>query len=101
MDCVGDIFEPVMWHHQRRPFIRALTCKTIKTRRGVADGASSDDQVNPVLKEEGEEERERLVDPASNDFSLLPFISLHAICPFCPCHAHCPMGTSDIFSDLI
>jgi hypothetical protein len=31
---VGDIFEPVTWHHQRRPFIRALTCKTIKTRRG-------------------------------------------------------------------
>jgi hypothetical protein len=68
---------------------------------GVAGGASSDDQVSPVFKEEGEEERERLVDPASNDFSLLPFISLHAICPFCPCHAHCPMGTSDIFSDLI
>jgi len=48
-----------------------------------------------------EKKRERIVDPASNDFSLLPFISLHAICPFCPCHAHCPMGTSDIFSDLI
>jgi hypothetical protein len=29
---VDDIFEPVTWHHQRRPFIRALICKTIKTR---------------------------------------------------------------------
>jgi hypothetical protein len=48
-----------------------------------------------------EKKRERIMDPASNDFSLLPFISLHAICSFCPCHAHCPIGTSDIFSDLI
>jgi hypothetical protein len=25
---VEDIFEPVTWHHQKRPFIRSLTCKT-------------------------------------------------------------------------
>jgi hypothetical protein len=31
---VEDIFEPGTWHHQRRPFIRALTCKTGKARRG-------------------------------------------------------------------
>jgi hypothetical protein len=46
---VDDIFEPVTWHHQRRPFIRALTCKTTKTHRGVAGGASSDDQVSPIF----------------------------------------------------
>jgi hypothetical protein len=46
---VDDIFEPVTWRHRRRPFIRALTCKTTKTRRGVAGGASSDDQVSPTF----------------------------------------------------
>lgn len=56
---VDDIFEPVTWHHQRRPFIRALTCKTTKTRRGVAGRASSDDQVNPIFIWRGETERER------------------------------------------
>jgi hypothetical protein len=46
---VDDIFDPVTWHHQRRPFVRDLTCKITKTRRGVAGGASSDDQVSPVF----------------------------------------------------
>jgi hypothetical protein len=55
---VDDIFEPVTWHHQRCPFIRVLTCKKGKTRRGVAGGASSDDQVNPVFVRRGERERE-------------------------------------------
>jgi hypothetical protein len=54
---VGDIFEPVTWHHQRRPLFYVLACKTRKTRRGLAGEASSDDQVSPVSKEEGEEER--------------------------------------------
>jgi hypothetical protein len=54
---VDDIFEPVTWHHQRRPFIRALTCKIGKTRRGVAGGASFDDQVSPVFVRRGERER--------------------------------------------
>jgi hypothetical protein len=49
LDSVDDIFGPVTWHYQRRPFIRALTCKTTKTRRGVAGGASSDDQVSPIF----------------------------------------------------
>jgi hypothetical protein len=53
---VEDIFEPVTWHHQRHPFIRALTCKTGKTRRGVAGEASSDDQVSPVFFRRGERE---------------------------------------------
>jgi hypothetical protein len=54
---VDDIFEPVTWHHQRRPLFYVLACKTRKTRRGLAGEASSDDQVSPVSKEEGEEER--------------------------------------------
>jgi hypothetical protein len=47
----------VTWHHQRRPLFYVLACKTRKTRRGLAGEASSDDQVSPVSKEEGEEER--------------------------------------------
>jgi hypothetical protein len=54
---VDDIFEPVTWHHQRRPFIRALSCKIGKTHRGVAGGASSDDQVSPMFVRRGERER--------------------------------------------
>jgi hypothetical protein len=49
LTVVNNIFDPVTWHHQRHPFIRALTCKTEKTRRGVAGGASSDDQISPVF----------------------------------------------------
>jgi hypothetical protein len=49
MDLVDDFFEPVTWHDQRRPFLPALACKTGKTRRGLAGGASSDDQVSPVF----------------------------------------------------
>jgi hypothetical protein len=52
------IFYLVTWRDQRRPFFYMLACKTRKTRRGLAGGASSDDQVSPVSKEEGEEERE-------------------------------------------
>jgi exosome complex RNA-binding protein Csl4 len=48
---VDAIFCPVMWHHQRRPFVRVLACKTRKTRRGLADEASSDGQVSQVSKE--------------------------------------------------
>jgi hypothetical protein len=65
MMWVDDVFEPVTWHHQRHPFIRALTCKTGKTCRGVAGGASSDDQVSPVFvrREERERERGRVFNP--------------------------------------
>jgi hypothetical protein len=66
---VDDIFEPVTWHHQRRPFIRALTCKTGKTRRGVAGGASSDDQVSPMFVRRGEREI-----PENNE---LPFYNFY------------------------
>jgi hypothetical protein len=55
---VDDIFEPVTWHDQMRSFFPVLACKTGKTRRELAGEASSDDQVSPVSKEEGEEERE-------------------------------------------
>jgi hypothetical protein len=58
---VDDIFESVTWHHQRRPFIRVLTCKTGKTRRRVAGGASSDDQVSPVFVRRGERERSQRI----------------------------------------
>jgi hypothetical protein len=43
------IFYLVTWHDQRRPFFHMLACKTRKTRRGLAGGASSDDQVSPVF----------------------------------------------------
>jgi len=93
----------VTWHDQRRPLIPVLACKTGKTRRGLAGGASSDDQVSPVFMRRGETERELKREEkillSSSPYS--PFISLHAKCPFYPCQAHCPMGTSDIFSDLI
>jgi len=52
-------FCPVTWHHQRRPFVRVLACKTRKTRRGLAGRASSDDQVSQVFVRKGEKERER------------------------------------------
>jgi hypothetical protein len=61
---VDDVFEPVTWHHQRHPFIRALTCKTGKTCRGVAGRASSDDQVKRRERErERERERGRVFNP--------------------------------------
>jgi hypothetical protein len=79
---VDDIFEPVTWHHQRRPFIRALSCKTGKTHRGVAGGASSDDQVSPVFVRRGERER------VFSEKNELPFLyPLCAICLFYPCQA--------------
>jgi hypothetical protein len=49
MFYVDDIFEPVTWHDHRRPFFPVLACKTGKTHRGLAGGASSDDQVSPVF----------------------------------------------------
>jgi hypothetical protein len=49
MLLVDDIFEPVTWHDQMRSFFPVLACKTGKTRRGLAGGASSDDQVSPVF----------------------------------------------------
>jgi hypothetical protein len=49
MSTVDDIFEPVTWHHQRRPLFYVLACKTRKTRRGLAGETSSDDQVSPVF----------------------------------------------------
>jgi hypothetical protein len=49
MLLVDDIFEPVTWHDQMRLFFPVLACKTGKTRRGLAGGASSDDQVSPVF----------------------------------------------------
>jgi hypothetical protein len=49
MTSVNDIFEPVTWHHQRRPLFYVLACKTRKTRRGLAGEASSDDQVSLVF----------------------------------------------------
>jgi len=52
-------FYPVTWHNQRRPFFHVLACKTRKTRRGLACGASSDDQVSQVFLRRGEKERER------------------------------------------
>jgi hypothetical protein len=57
--CVEADFYPVMWRDQRRPFFYVLTCKTRKPCRGLAGEASSDDQVSPVSKEEGEGESQR------------------------------------------
>jgi hypothetical protein len=51
------IFYLVTWRDQERPFFYVLACKTRKTRWGLAGEASSDDQVSPVSKEDGEEER--------------------------------------------
>jgi hypothetical protein len=99
---VDDIFGPVTWHHQRRPFIRALTCKTTRPAGVPAEPPPTIKLVQYLCEEERERERERerMIDPAQIIF-VPPFISLHAICPFCPCHAQGPMETSNIFSDLI
>jgi hypothetical protein len=101
---VDDIFEPVTWHHHRRPFVRAPTCKTIKTRRGwPAEPPPTIKSVQYLCEEGRQREKEKMAPEnrsCSNNFVLL-FISLHAICPFCPCQAQGPMETSDIFSDLI
>jgi hypothetical protein len=105
---VVDVFEPVTWHHQRRPSIRAPTCKTAKTRRGWPAEPPPTIKSVQYLCEEGrqkESERERVQERdkktplSSSPYS--PFIPLHAKCPFYPCQAHCKMGTSVIFSDLI
>jgi len=46
INCVDAIFGPVTWRHQGHPFVCVLACKRRKTRRGLAGGASSDDQVS-------------------------------------------------------
>jgi hypothetical protein len=57
---VDAIFCPVTWHHQRRPFVRVLACKTAKTRRGLAGEASPTvKSVKCLKKGEREKERER------------------------------------------
>jgi hypothetical protein len=66
---VGDIFEPVTWHHQRRPFIRAPTCKTAKTRRGWPAEPPPTIKSVQYLCEEGrqkESERERVQERGKN-----------------------------------
>jgi hypothetical protein len=55
---VEDIFGPVMWHHQRRPFICALTYKTTKTRRGWSAEPPPTIKLVQYLREE-ERQRER------------------------------------------
>jgi hypothetical protein len=81
---VDDVFEPVTWHHQRHPFIRALTCKTGKTCRGVAGGASSDDQVSPVFvrREEKERERERERESIQSSFNNFDTPFLYSCLPY-------------------
>lgn len=80
---VDDNFRPVAWHHQRRLFIRALTCKTTKTHRGVAGGASSDDQVSPVFVRGEERERERGRESSEDHESPLIIFILHFYTPMC------------------
>jgi len=69
------IFGLVTWRHQRRPFVWNLACKTRKTRRGLAGGASFDDQVSQVFLMEREPERERVQRIMNCPFiiSILPF----------------------------
>jgi hypothetical protein len=50
MEIVDADFYPVTWHDQRRPFFPVLACKTGKTRRELAGGASSDDQISQVFE---------------------------------------------------
>jgi hypothetical protein len=72
------IFCLVMWRHQRRPFVWNLACKTRKARRGLAGGASSDDQVSQVFLMEREPER------GSSENNQLPFYNFYT--PFLyPC----------------
>jgi len=100
---VDAIFCPVTWHHQRRPFVRVLACKTAKTRRGLAGEASPTVKSVKCLKK-GERERERERESGKRFFQIvliLHFIFMYAICLFCPCQAQDSMWTSDIFSDLI
>jgi hypothetical protein len=73
---VDDIFEPVTWHHQRRPFIRALTCKTTKTHRGwPAEPPPTIKSVQYFYEEERqrESERERVQEDGKIPLSSSPY----------------------------
>lgn len=41
MEIVDVGFFTVTWHHQSRPFVHVLACKTTKTSRGLTGKASS------------------------------------------------------------
>jgi hypothetical protein len=65
-------FFPVTWHHQRRPFARVLTCKTVKTRRSwPAEPPPTVKSVKCLKK--GERERELEKKFVSNRF-LYPLL---------------------------
>jgi len=77
---VDAIFGPVTWHHQGRPFVCVWACKIVKTRRGLADEASSDGQVSQVSKERGRRRKSICL----KEILIPPFIPLVCCMPILP-----------------